>query len=235
MKQVFAVISVLAGLASQVLLVAFLLDVAPVGINRGEPRALGFALATNFALLALFALPHSLMARPAFKRRWRLLVPDAIERSAYILVSGSLLALLCLAWQPMPSLLWQIDHELARGALRLLFTAGLLVLAWSIFSIDALHFHGLKQAFGRRGEPPFAIRGPYRFVRHPIQSGLIVALWATPDLTTGHMLFASVLTIYSVIASLMLEERDLRSAFGDAYQNYRRRVPAFIPSLRWRG
>lgn len=234
MKQIFAVISVLAGLASQMLLVAFLLDLAPVGVDRGEPPPSWIALVNNMALLALFALPHSLMARPAFKRRWRLLVPDAIERSAYIFVSGGLLALLCLAWQPMPSLLWQVDNELARFALRVLFAGGLVVLAWSIFCIDALHFHGLKQAFGRRDDPPFAMRGPYRYVRHPIQSGLIVALWATPDLTTGHMLFASVLTIYSVVASLMLEERDLRSAIGDAYQDYRRRVPAFIPSLRRR-
>lgn len=235
MKQIFAVSSVLVGLASQVLLVAFLLDLTPVGINRGEPPMAWLAIVNNVALLALFALPHSLMARPAFKRRWRLLVPDAIERSAYIFVSGALLALLCLAWQPMPGLLWQVDNELARVGLRALFAGGLLVLAWSIFSIDALHFHGLKQAFGRQEDPPFAMRGPYRYVRHPIQSGLIVALWATPELTAGHMLFASVLTIYSVIASLMLEERDLRSAIGDAYQDYRRRVPAFIPSLRWRG
>lgn len=234
MKQIFAVISVLAGLASQVLLVAFLLDLAPVGVNRGDPPMPWIAFVNNIALLVLFALPHSLMARPAFKRRWRLLVPDAIERSAYILVSGGLLALLCLAWQPMPAVLWQIDNELIRIALRALFAGGLLILAWSIFSIDALHFHGLKQAFGRRDDPPFAMRGPYRYVRHPIQSGLIVALWATPDLTTGHLLFASVLTLYSVVASLMLEERDLRSAIGDAYQDYRRRVPAFIPSPRRR-
>lgn len=235
MKPLLAVISVLAGVASQALLVAFLLDIGSVGVNAGVAPAPGIAFAGNLALLLLFALPHSLMARPAFKRQWQRLVPNALERSAYIFVSAVCLTVLCLAWQPMPALLWQVDNEAARFVLRALFAGGLLVLAWSIFSIDALHFHGLKQAFGKQDDPPFALRGPYRVVRHPIQSGLIVALWATPALTTGHLLFAAVLTFYSVVASLKLEERDLDTALGGAYADYRRRVPAFVPRLWRRG
>lgn len=231
MKRIFAIFAVGVGLASQVILVAFLLDLPAVGVNSGGAAPAGIAVVVNLLLLAAFAVPHSVMARPAFKHWWKARIPHALERSVYILVSGILLAALCLWWQPLPMPIWQVEGDLARGAIRVLFFLGLLVLVWAIVSIDVLHFHGLRQAFGQSGEPSFSVSGPYRWVRHPIQSGLIVALWATPDLTAGHALFAGALTAYSVVATLKMEERDLIAAIGEPYQRYRQRVPALVPKL----
>ena len=229
MKVAFAWFAVAVGLASQVLLIGFLLDVAPVGINQGSASSVATALLFNLSLLGAFACPHSLMARPAFKRWWRALIPASLQRAVYILISGLLLGLLCLAWQPMPELLWAVENPLGRGLIYAGFFAGLGFLFWAIFSIDVLHFHGIHQALDRGGDPPFAMRGPYRWVRHPIQSGLILALWATPELSVGHAAFAGVLSVYSVVATLRLEERDLVRAIGGPYQRYREQVPALIP------
>ncbi|WP_420427494.1 methyltransferase family protein [Algiphilus sp.] len=236
MKQLFALFAALVGLIGQAVLVLFLLDAPVVGVNQGGELSAPVAVAINLGLLFLFALPHSVMARPAFKQRWRALVPDALERSVYILMSGVLLTAVCVHWQPLPSVIWSVEGAALQGVIYALFAGGLGFLFWAILSIDFLHFHGLRQAFSAHSsEPPFAVHGPYRIVRHPIQTGLIVALWATPHLTVGQALFAAVLTGYSVLATLKLEERDLRAGIGDAYERYRSKVPALIPGPRiWR-
>ena len=236
MKKIFAVFAALIGLAGQAVLVLFLLDLPWVGVNQGGDVPVQSALLVNSLLLLLFALPHSVMARPAFKQRWSAIVSEQLERPVYILMSGALLLLVCIAWQPIPYVIWSVEASVLSGVIYALFAAGLGFLFWAILSIDFLHFHGLRQAFSpHSSEPPFSAHGPYRIVRHPIQTGLIVVLWATPYLTAGQALFSEVLTAYSVIATLKLEERDLRSGIGEAYDHYRAKVPAFIPRPRiWR-
>jgi protein-S-isoprenylcysteine O-methyltransferase Ste14 len=227
-----AVLAALAALLAEVALVGFLLDLPRLGINQGEGLGGAAAWAINLGLLAAFGLSHSVMARPAFKRWWTERIPPALERSVYLAVSALMLGLLILAWQPLPTLLWQVGDG-AAVALRLLFLLGLATLLWAVMSLDPLGFHGLRQVFSPgSGDPPFSMRGPYRWVRHPIQTGLILMLWATPALSVGQTMLAAVLTAYSLIATLRLEERDLVAAIGAPYRDYQRRVPALIPFWR---
>lgn len=232
MRVTIATLIALGVLLVQAAFVAFLLDIGPIGIDRGTPPAWPLALAVNIALMLLFCSSHSIMARPAFKRMWTQVVPPAMERSVYLLVSGVTLALVCLWWQPMPHLLWEVEHAAARVALFTAFAAGAALLFWAILTLDALSFHGLRQAADpQAAEPGFAVRGPYRFVRHPIQTGLLVMLWATPQMSVGHLLLSVSFSAYSVLATLYLEEPDLLRAIGERYRAYCERVPALLP---WR-
>lgn len=228
-----AVSAAVAALLVEMALVGFLLDLPGIGINHRDAALDGAAAwAVNLGLLVLFGFSHSLMARPAFKRWWTGYLPAALERSVYLAVSALTLGMLLLAWQPLPSGLWQVDGGIA-VALRVLFFLGLGTLLWAVMSLDPLGFHGLRQVFRPgSGDPAFSLRGPYRWVRHPIQSGLILMLWATPTLTVGHLMLAAVLTAYSLIATLRLEERDLVAAIGQPYRDYQRRVPALLPFWR---
>ena len=232
MALIVTLIGVAAALAAQGALVLFLLNLGPLGLDRGEPVALGVALLINVSLLLGFGGIHSLMARPGFKAWWTRLVSQRAERGIYLLVSGITLAAVLHLWSPLPAPVWTVNPELLRFALYGVFAVGLLIVFWAIFAIDVLHFHGLRQATAdAQADPPFSAGGPYRFVRHPIQTGLIVALWATPDMTVGHLLFAAGMTAYSVAATLALEERDLRRSLGDTYRNYAKRVPALVPRI----
>jgi methanethiol S-methyltransferase len=220
----------LAAQAAQLYFIGFLQNWTPKGIDTGTVSSIPLAAVRDCALLALFGLLHSLMARPAFKQRLRCRIPRELERSVYILVSGVQLAMIVAFWTPMTAPLWTFDSRWGMLAVLGLFALGNLLLIWAILSIDQWHFYGLRQAFSPAAqEPPFSMRGPYRHVRHPIQTGLIIALWATPSMTVGHALLAGFLTLYSVIATLFLEERDLVNAMGDGYCAYRRKVPALIP------
>lgn len=188
------------------------------------------ALLRNTALLLLFGVVHSLMARPAVKCRLYGAVPPRMERSVYTLVAAAQLAMIVVFWTPMPTPLWTVSSLAGIYTLYAAFVTGNLLLLWAIHCIDSLHFFGLRQAFCENAaEPVFSIRGPYRYVRHPIQTGLIMALWATPVMTQGHALLAGVLTLYSVTATLFLEERDLENTLSDSYVSYRRKVPALLP------
>jgi len=228
--RVFALSAFLAAQAAQLYFIGFLQNWTPKGIDSGSAASVPLAAACNLALLALFGLVHSLMARPAFKRGLRRLVPGELERSVYILVSGLQLAMIVFFWTPLPAPLWTIDSRWGMLAVVSLFVLGNLLLMWAVLSIDPWHFYGLRQAFSPAAqEPPFSMRGPYRRVRHPIQTGLIIALWAAPSMSFGHALLAGVLTLYSIMATLFLEERDLVNAMGDAYCAYRRKVPALLP------
>lgn len=231
MALVITVSGILVALAAQAYFVLFLQNWAGVGVDRGAAAATGSALFVNLLLVAAFGAVHSLMARPAFKRAW---INARAERGVYLLVSGLTLAALCRLWQPIAEpVLWRAPDGTATIAVLALFFAGLALVGWAVMSIDALHFHGLRQARSDSPvDPPFSVRGPYRFVRHPIQTGLIVALWASPVMSLGHAQLALLFTTYSVIATLRLEERDLRRGIGDEYERYRQRVPALIPWQR---
>jgi protein-S-isoprenylcysteine O-methyltransferase Ste14 len=184
-------------------------------------------------LLGLFAIQHSVMARPAFKRWWTRIVPPPIERSTYVLVSSLLLILLYWQWRPVPAAIWSIDNAIGRAVLGALFWAGWAIVLVSTFLIDHFDLFGLRQVWLYSRDKPytppaFVERGFYGFVRHPIMLGFIVAFWSTSNMTAGHLLFAVLTTAYACVA-IQLEERDTARYLGATYDEYRRRVPMLLP------
>jgi methanethiol S-methyltransferase len=207
----------------------------PAGVDRGaRPWGPG-AVAIDVALLALFAVQHTVMARPWFKRGWTRLVPAAAERAAFVLAASLALALLCWQWRPFGGTLWRLAGPGA-DALLAVQAAGWLLALGSTFLISHTDLFGLRQAWARaRGArytpPPFTERGCYRVVRHPLMTGFLIVFWAAPVLTVGHLLFAAVATGY-ILIGIGFEERDLRRQLGAAYTSYAARVPALIPGWR---
>ncbi len=232
---IYAIVSYAAFLGSFLYAVGFVgNDVVPKSIDVGERTPTSEAIVVDLLLLGLFAIQHSVMARPAFKRWWTKIVPVACERSTYVLLSSLLMLLLFWQWRPMPMPVWQV------GGLAAWLLIGASWLGWSIafastFMIDHFDLSGLRQAFfALRGAeaPGQSFRTPllYRIVRHPLMLGLLLAFWATPEMTAGHLLFAIMTTGY-ILVGLRFEERDLIAQFGATYQQYRRRVPMLLPRL----
>jgi protein-S-isoprenylcysteine O-methyltransferase Ste14 len=187
----------------------------------------------NAGLVVLFGVQHSVMARPWFKRRWTRLVPQVVERSTYVLVSSVALVLLVALWQPAGFTLWDVQSPALRALLLALSAAGWLMVVGSSFLINHFDLFGLRQVWNHfRGVPseplPFEIPGMYRWVRHPLYVGWLVAFWSTPTMTVSHLLFAGGLTLY-ILAAIRWEEADLVAHFGEQYAAYRRRVPMLIP------
>lgn len=208
--------------------------VVPRSIDSGEVGAFWPSLLVNVGLLGLFAVQHSVMARPAFKRWWTRFVPEPVERSTYVLFASLALLLLYWQWRPLPGVVWSVEHEAGRAVLWALFGIGWGLVLLSTFMISHAHLFGVKQVhtFWRReipASPGFQTPGLYRHMRHPIMTGFLIAFWATPVMTVGHLVFALATTGYILIA-LQLEERDLVAAFGARYEAYRRRVPMFVPT-----
>lgn len=208
--------------------------VVPKHIDSGSTGEFGMALAIDLALLALFAVQHSGMARPGFKRWWTKIVPAPVERSTYVLVSSAALIVLFWLWRPLPLFLWDVESQPARVALYGLAAFGWLLVLASTFIINHFELFGLRQVwqYGRRhdtGQQPFVVRAFYRIVRHPIMLGFLIAFWATPTMSLGHLLFTLMTTGYILVAVKFLEERDLVAHFGDAYRDYQRRVPMMLP------
>lgn len=208
----------------------------PKSIDVGGDASLGAALVVDALLLGLFAIQHSVMARPAFKAAWTSIVPAAVERATYVLVSSLLLFLVFWQWRAMPQVVWQVGSEPARMAIWGLFWAGWLIAILSTFMVSHWDLFGLRQVMlDFRGKPytqlPFMTRGLYRLVRHPLMLGFVIAFWAAPTMTLGHLFFAAAMTAYIVVA-LHFEEKDLLDALGAAYQDYRRRVPMLFPWAR---
>jgi protein-S-isoprenylcysteine O-methyltransferase Ste14 len=221
-------------------LAAFLYSVGFVGnilvpksIDSGTPGEGVAPVIADALLLAAFAVPHSVMARAGFKRWWTRFVPPAVERSTYVLVSSLLLALLMWQWQPLPAVVWHVGSPAGAGALQALFWAGWGIVLLSTFLIDHFDLFGLRQVWlFARGRaytpPPFRKRLFYRFVRHPLLLGFLIAFWSTPRMTVGHLLFAAATTLY-VLVAVRLEERDLARAHGRAYEEYREQVGMLLP------
>jgi protein-S-isoprenylcysteine O-methyltransferase Ste14 len=208
----------------------------PKTIDSGVVVPMGEALIVNLALMSLFAIQHSLMARPWFKRWWTRIVPSSVERSTYVLFASLALALLCWQWRPMPTVMWRIDNAQIAMAVRGLSFVGWFIVLTSTFLINHFELFGLRQVASNltgRPIPQQRFRTPlyYKLVRHPIYLGFIIAFWATPVMTIGHLLFATVTTAY-IVVGVMFEEHDLVDTFGDEYRTYRRRVPMLVP---WRG
>jgi methanethiol S-methyltransferase len=204
----------------------------PRSIDATPTTGLGAALIINTALLALFALQHSVMARPAFKRWWTRFVPVVMERSTYTLLSSLALLLLFWQWQPIGAVIWNVDGEAGRTALYIGFAFGWALILVSTFLINHFDLFGLRQVWLYfRGRPytEIAFRTPtlYKLVRHPLYVGWLLAFWCAPTMTAAHLLFATLTTAYILIA-IQFEERDLMRAFPE-YVSYRKRVPMLIP------
>lgn len=210
-------------------------------MNFGVPKSIdsppssGFltALLVNAGLLMLFAVQHSVMARPAFKRMWVRFVPEPVERSTYVLASSLALILLFWQWQPMGGVVWDAENTTLRALLTAGGAIGFLIVLVTTFLLNHFDLFGLRQVwFYLRGEPyrhlAFRTPGFYRFVRHPLYVGWLIAFWVTPTMTAAHLVFALLTTAY-MLAAIPIEERDLIDVHGDNYRRYRQRVGALLP------
>jgi protein-S-isoprenylcysteine O-methyltransferase Ste14 len=204
----------------------------PNSLDSRLQTGLGEALAIDLGLLAIFALQHSVMARPAFKRQWTRFVPVVMERSTYTLLSSLALILLFWQWRPIGAVIWNVESDLARGLFYAGFAFGWVLLLVSTFQINHFDLFGLRQVWLYfRGRPytEIAFRTPalYKVVRHPLYVGWLFTFWCAPTMTAAHLLFAVMTTAYILIA-IQFEERDLTRAFPE-YETYRKRVPMLVP------
>lgn len=206
----------------------------PKSIDAAPTAPFEVALLTNAGLLALFAVQHSVMARPFFKHWFIRFIPEAVERSTYVLASSLALALLFYGWQPMGGVVWQVDNGFGRALLHLGSAAGWLTVLGTSFLINHFDLFGLRQVwlyFRQRRYTALKFRtpGPYRLVRHPLYVGFFFAFWCTPTMTVAHLFFALMTTGY-ILVGITLEERDLETAHPE-YSDYKRRTPMLVPGL----
>lgn len=207
----------------------------PKGIDGPVTSPLVEAVAVNLLLLLVFGLQHSVMARPAFKQWWTKVVPEPMERSTYVLFSNLALVLLFWQWRPMGGIVWDIQQPAFRAAIWCLYAGGWITIFVSTLLINHFDLFGLRQVWLYfRGRPytslPFATPGLYRFVRHPLYVGWLLAFWAVPTMSLAHFVFAVGMAVYILIA-IRFEERDLREFYGISYETYRRSVPMLIPRI----
>lgn len=234
MIKVYAIGAYVSFLAALLYFIGWLADVGVAkGISDGATGDSWGAALCDLGLLTIFALQHSVMARPWFKRASRVLIPDAAQRATYVLASTGAVLLLTWQWRPLNSEMWNLTTLPWRLVLWSAYAAGWLVVLFSTFMIGHFDLFGLKQAL--RGssyvDPSFRKPGLYALVRHPIMTGFMIAFWATPRMTAGHLLFAAAATAYIVVA-VRFEEHDLSAHLGTEYDNYASQTPRFVPKVR---
>ena len=232
----FGAVAYLTFLVTILYAIGFVSGIAvPKSIDFGTVAPTGTALMTNIGLMWLFAVQRSVMARKAFKQWWTRFIPQSVERSTYVLFASLTLLLLFWLWQPMPTVVWQIEEPEIAAVIAGLSFLGWVIVFTSTFLINHFELFGLSQVandLSGRKMPAPTFRTPlfYNFVRHPIYLGFIIAFWAAPTMSVGHLLFAAVTTAY-IFVGILLEERDLIELFGDEYRRYKRRVSMLVP---WR-
>lgn len=224
-----------------VFLIAFLYAIGFVGniivpksIDSGTETTMYSSIFINVILLSVFALQHSIMARPKFKVWFNSIFSQAMERSTYILLSSLALILIYWQWQPITTIVWKTENTILSNIITGIFFLGWLIVLLSTFMINHFELFGLSQIFDnlknkQTANPKFQTNYLYKIVRHPIMLGFIIAFWATPTMTVGHLLFSLVTTIYIFIAVKYLEEKDLRKFIGEKYETYQKEVPMIIP------
>jgi len=225
-----------AFLATLLYAVGFLGNFAvPKSIDSGPEGSVALALAIDCGLLALFAVQHSVMARPWFKRVWTRWVPEPVERSTYVLFSSVALLLLFWQWRPLGGVIWRIENDTAATVVTLLYITGLLIVLLSTFLINHFDLFGLRQVYlylAGREYTHLEFRTPffYKYVRHPLYFGWLLTFWSAPVMTTAHFLFAAMTTAY-IFMAIQFEESDLVKIHGETYRRYRQRVPMIVPSI----
>jgi len=242
-----ALVAFLYGIASYlVFFITFLYAIGfvtgvlvPKTIDTGTVVPTSEALGINLLLMSIFAIQHSVMARKQFKKWWTKFVPKSVERSTYVLFSSLALILVCSEWRPMPTVVWDIDDPQIAMAVTALSFIGFLIVLSSTFLINHFELFGLHQVTNNFAGNPMPVprfRTPlyYKFVRHPLYLGFIIAFWAAPVMTLGHLLFAAVTSAY-ILIGILLEERDLIDLFGDEYRRYKSRVSMLVPWRRSAG
>jgi protein-S-isoprenylcysteine O-methyltransferase Ste14 len=236
----FAILAYAIFFATFLYLVCFVGDLpfVPQTVDRAPPAAATIAAITDLALIALFGVQHSVMARQGFKKWWTRVVPPPAERSVYVLMASAVLIVLMTFWRPIPAVVWNVANPLAANAIWALFWVGWGMVLLSTFLINHFELFGLQQAWlnmqGRAAEPhKFHQPLLYKWVRHPLYLGFFLAFWAAPQMTVGHLLLAAGVSVYMLIA-IRYEERDLVGYFGKDYEDYRERVGMLIPRFRRR-
>ncbi|HMI40061.1 MAG TPA: isoprenylcysteine carboxylmethyltransferase family protein [Sphingomicrobium sp.] len=234
----FALVAYAIFFATFLYLIAFVGDLpwVPLTVDRGPEASVGVAVAVDLALIAIFGMQHSVMARQGFKRAWTRIVPQPVERSVYVLTASAVLLLLFVGWRPIAGTVWEVTNPLFAGVLWALFALGWLIVLTSTFLINHFELFGLQQAwFNLRGRAAAApqFRQPffYKLVRHPLYSGFFLAFWAAPQMSVGHLLLAVGMSVYMLIA-IGYEERDLIGLFGKDYEDYRANVGKLTPRFR---
>lgn len=232
---IYGLISYAVGLGGLVWFALFVggWDFLPRHIDSDIPGPLSTALLINVGLLAIFVLQHSIMARLTFKSRWIKIIPPATERSTYLLISGIIMALFCLYWQPVNGVVWQVDNQIGQIVLITIYIIGWSIPVLASFMINHFELFGLQQVYFNlvnkpEPSPRFTERWFYKFVRHPIQLGTLIGIWSTPTMSMTHLLLSAPLTVY-VLLSLKYEEKDLVTTLGKNYEDYQKRVRMIIP------
>ena len=202
-------------------------------IDSGKAGPVGEAILINVLLLAAFAVQHTIMARPAFKEWWTKFVPRPIERSTYVLFSALLLDLTFWQWRPIAGVVWSVEPTAIRTALWAVYGLGWVIVFYSTFLIDHFDLFGLRQVWlylwGKEyTQKPFMARSLYKWVRHPLMLGFMIAFWATPEMSQGHLLFSIVISAY-IFIGIAFEERDLLNVLGEDYRSYRERTSMIVP------
>lgn len=229
----YGVLSYLLFLGAYLYLIAFALNLAPHSVSGPATLPPAAAVAIDIGLIALFGVQHSVMARPAFKQWWTQIVPKHLERSTFVLVATALVALIIAAWQPVAGDLWTVSNQAGVIALTVLSLVGWSAVPVCSFLTDHFELFGLRQvaeyAAGRPpSKPAFRERAIYKKVRHPMMLGFLIAMWATPHMTVGHLVFAGSMTAY-ILTGIYFEERTLVAEHGRSYREYQARVPKLLP------
>lgn len=232
----YGIINYNLGSLALVYLIAFIFNLfVPFSIDSGEAGNVYLAAAINLGLITLFGLQHSIMARPAFKKRLARYLPEAAERSTFMLGAALVTFALCLLWQPMPQVLWQADNTMLYNTLLAIGLSGWALVFYATFLINHFDLFGLRQVWlyfvGKEYTAlPFKLNSLYRYIRHPIMSGVFIGIWFTPVMTVGHLLLALGLSTY-IIIGVYHEEKDMIQVFGERYLRYIRSTGKFVPSL----